>query len=196
MKTKVLIISLVSVLLLAACNSGQNHSPKPTTYYRITLPDKEYRTYDTTALGLTFEYPTSSYVVMKKDQPSVKWIDVVYPDYNGVIFISHKRLKNTASLANEVDTAYQLLKLHFQKSSGVEEQSYNDPANRIFANTYRLKGQQVASTFQFWATDSTSNFVRGAMYINSTPNYDSLEPVIDYIQADMRHILETLRWKN
>jgi gliding motility-associated lipoprotein GldD len=77
----------------------------------------------------------------------------------------------------------------------VEEQSYNNPEEKVFANTWRLKGQQVASTFQFWATDSVKNFVRGAVYINSTPNYDSLEPVINYIQDDARHILETLKWK-
>ena len=195
MKIKILAISLIALLVYAACDSGQTYAPKPTTYYRITLPDKSYQTYDTTALGVTFEYPTNSTVVMKKDIPSVKWIDILYPEYNGVIFLSYKKLKTPASLAMEVDTAYQLLKLHFQKSSGVEEQSYNNPEEKVFANTWRLKGQQVASTFQFWATDSVKNFVRGAVYINSTPNYDSLEPVINYIQDDARHILETLKWK-
>ena len=195
MKIKILAISLIALLVYAACDSGQTYAPKPTTYYRITLPDKSYQTYDTTALGITFEYPTNSTVVMKKDIPSVKWVDILYPEYNGVIFLSYKKLKTPASLAMEVDTAYQLLKLHFQKSSGVEEQSYNNPEEKVFANTWRLKGQQVASTFQFWATDSVKNFVRGAVYINSTPNYDSLEPVINYIQDDARHILETLKWK-
>ena len=195
MKIKILAISLIALLVYAACDNGQTYAPKPTTYYRITLPDKSYQTYDTTALGITFEYPTTSTVVMKKDIPSVKWIDILYPEYNGVIFLSYKKLKTPASLAMEVDTAYQLLKLHFQKSSGVEEQSYNNPEEKVFANTWRLKGQQVASTFQFWATDSVKNFVRGAVYINSTPNYDSLEPVINYIQDDARHILETLKWK-
>lgn len=33
------------------------------------------------------------------------------------------------------------------------------------------------------------------MYINNTPNYDSLEPVINYMQDDVRHIPETLQWK-
>jgi len=195
MKIKILAISLIALFVYAACDSGQTYAPKPTTYYRITLPDKSYQTYDTTVLGITFEYPTTSTVVMKKDIPSVKWIDILYPEYNGVIFLSYKKLKTPASLAMEVDTAYQLLKLHFQKSSGVEEQSYNNPEEKVFANTWRLKGQQVASTFQFWATDSVKNFVRGAVYINSTPNYDSLEPVINYIQDDARHILETLKWK-
>ncbi len=190
-----LIIPLAVVLLAVACNSGQNYAPKPTTYYRISLPDKSYHTYDTSALAFTFECPDDAQVVFKKDMQNVKWIDIEYPQYNGVVFISHKKLRSPATLPMEVDTAYQLLKLHFQKSSGVEEQAYNDQENRVFANTYRLKGQQIASTFQFWATDSANNFIRGAMYINNTPNYDSLEPVIKYIQSDITHMLETLRWK-
>ena len=196
MKTNIFTISAILLLFaVVACNSEQTYAPKPTTYYRITLPEKSYQTYDTAALGITFEYPTNAVVSMKKDLPSVKWIDISYPEYNGVVFLSYKKLKTPAAIAMEVDTAYQLLKIHFQKASGVEEQAYNNPEERVFANTYRLKGQQVASTFQFWATDSVRNFVRGAMYINNTPNYDSLEPVINYIQDDARHILETLRWK-
>ena len=195
MKIKILTLCLIVIAVCAACSGGHTYAPKPTTYYRIELPDKTYQTYDTAALPITFDYPSSATVVMKKDQPSVKWIDILYPEYNGVIFLSYKKLRTPASLGAEVDTADQLLRLHFQKSSGVEEQAYNNPAERVFANTYRLKGQQVASTFQFWATDSTNNFVRGALYINSTPNYDSLEPVINYLQDDARRILETLRWK-
>lgn len=195
MKINTALVAMAAALLVAACGETPTYAPKPTTYYRITLPQKSYRTYDTAALGVSFEYPTCANVVMKKDLPSVKWIDIVYPDYNGVIFLSYKKLKNPASLAMEVDTAYQLLKLHFQKSSGVEEQAYNNAESQVFANTWRLKGQQVASTFQFWATDSNKHFVRGAMYINNTPNYDSLEPVINYMQDDARHILETLKWK-
>lgn len=195
MKTNALFVAIAAALLAAACGETPTYAPKPTTYYRITLPEKSYRTFDTTALGITFEYPTCANVVMKKDLPSIKWIDIVYPEYNGVIFLSYKDLKTPAQLVNEVDTADQLLRLHYQKASGVEEQAYNNPSERVFANTYTLKGQQVASTFQFWATDSAKHFVRGAMYINNTPNYDSLEPVINYMQDDARHILETLRWK-
>ncbi len=196
MKTNtLLLIAIAAALLAAACSETPTYAPKPTTYYRITLPEKNYRTYDTSALGITFEYPTCANVVMKKDLPSIKWIDIVYPEYNGVIFLSYKTLKTSAQLGNEVDTADQLLRLHYQKASGVEEQAYNNPERKVFANTFRLKGQQIASTFQFWATDSAKHFVRGAMYINNTPNYDSLEPVINYMQDDVRHILETLQWK-
>lgn len=195
MKIRIIAIGLLPLFFAACGGSGDSYTPKPTTYYRITLPDKAYEVCDTAALGFTFERASKSQVIFKKDNSSVKWIDIVYPEYNGVLFLSCKKLKNTAALAMEVDTAYQLLQLHFQKSSGMDEQSYTDHVNKVYATVYRLKGQQIASTCQFWATDSSRNFVRGALYINSTPNYDSLKPVIDYLQADIDHLVGTIRWR-
>ena len=194
MKTKIFTISILA-LLFVACGSNNDYTPKPTTYYRITLPEHSYQTCDTSALPFTFEHASNSQIVFKKDNPHIKWIDIAYPEYNGVVFLSCKKLKTTASLAMEVDTAYQLLQLHFQKSSGMDEQTYKDPANKVYATTYRLKGQQIASTCQFWATDSNKNFIRGALYINSTPNYDSLKPVIEYLQTDIDHLISTIKWR-
>ena len=64
------------------------------------------------------------------------------------------------------------------------------------STTYHLKGQNVASTYQFWATDSTRHFLRGSLYIDCTPNNDSLAPVLTYIQEDINHLIESIRWRN
>ena len=66
---------------------------------------------------------------------------------------------------------------------------------RVYGTTYRLRGSRVASTYQFWVTDSVNHFLRGALYLNKVPNNDSLAPVLEYIQADMDHLIETLRWR-
>ena len=65
----------------------------------------------------------------------------------------------------------------------------------MHSTVWRLRGRNVASTYQFFATDSLHHFLRGALYINRTPNNDSLAPVLEYIQADLDHLIETLRWR-
>jgi gliding motility-associated lipoprotein GldD len=55
---------------------------------------------------------------------------------------------------------------------------------------------EAASPFQFYLTDSTKNFVRGALYFNTVPNNDSLAPVIDFLKQDIIHMIETFRWKD
>ena len=81
-------------------------------------------------------------------------------------------------------------------SSGIDENRFVDRPHRVSGTTYHLKGQNVASTYQFWATDSNRHFVRGALYIDCTPNNDSLAPVLEYIQEDINHLIETIRWRD
>ena len=80
-------------------------------------------------------------------------------------------------------------------SSGVDERQFVNVDEHVYATTYRISGQNVASTFQFWATDSVSNFLRGSLYIDCVPNNDSLAPVLEYLQQDVVHLIETLKWR-
>jgi gliding motility-associated lipoprotein GldD len=74
------------------------------------------------------------------------------------------------------------------------EQVYEDPQRGIYGILYELKGN-VASPMQFFVTDSTHHFLRGSLYFRTEPNKDSLAPVINFAQKDIRHIIETLNWK-
>jgi len=60
---------------------------------------------------------------------------------------------------------------------------------------YNIKGADAASTYQFYLTDSTSNFLRGALYFDLVPNNDSLSPVIDFLKADIEQMITSFRWK-
>ncbi|HEX2934063.1 MAG TPA: hypothetical protein VHO72_01805, partial [Bacteroidales bacterium] len=59
---------------------------------------------------------------------------------------------------------------------------------------YDIKGN-TASSVQFYVTDSTRHFIRGALYFEAQPNKDSLAPVIDFFRKDIIHLIETLKWK-
>ena len=53
----------------------------------------------------------------------------------------------------------------------------------------------VPSTFQFFTHDSTSHFFRGVLYFPTATKNDSLAPVSEYVIEDMKHLLNTLKWK-
>ena len=124
-----------------------------------------------------------------------EWIDLVYPQWDGVVYLTYKRLRNAADLRGQIDTSSRMLEKHYQLASGVEEQFYEDAGNRVYGTVYHLKGNKVATTCQFWATDSVHHYLRGALFLNHTPNNDSLAPVLNYIQEDIEHLMETLRWR-
>ncbi len=199
-KNRCFSLCLVAVLmfcmaLLPSCRRGHDYTPKPKAYLRFDFPDKRYAAYDTVALPFSFERAAEAQVLFKRDNPNEKYIDLLYPAYRGVVYLTYKPLRGVQDLAGQVDTSYQLLKMHFDYSGGVEEQRFVNPAGKVYGTTYRLKGSNVASTYQFWLTDSTRHFLRGSLYLDRTPNNDSLAPVLAYLQRDLEHLIETLSWR-
>ena len=182
-----------ALLTLGACH--RDYTPKPVAYLRFSFPEKEYQRCDTAAIPFTFDYSSLATVTLKRNNPREKYIDIHYPQYKAYVFLTYKPIHGLDGLRAQVDTSYELMKQHFDYSSGVDEQRYVDPSGRVYASTFRLKGSSVASTYQFWATDSTRHFLRGALFLDCTPNNDSLSPLIDYLHADLEHLLETLEWK-
>ena len=216
--------ALLALLALLFSSCHNDNTPKPYAYLRIDLPEHEYWLVDTLPMsidgqpmpGITlpfiFEANDSVELTLKKPRQictfkadgSIKpdrikydevWLDLKYPQWDGVVFLTYKQLKDSEDLRSQIDTSSRFLEQHYSFASGIEEQGYEDPEHRVYGTVYYLKGSKVASTCQFWLTDSTNHFLRGALYLNTTPNNDSLAPVIDYIQADIEHLVETLRWR-
>ena len=191
-----LVFSFSLLVSFASCGGGGDYTPKPQAYLRIDLPAHEYEVCDTAALPFTFERSREATVVMKKGRQGEKWLDVRYPKYKGFVFLTYKPLKGTGDLAGQVDTSLKFLETHYSYATGIDESQFVDRTNRLYGTTYHLKGQNVASTYQFWLTDSTRHFLRGSLYIDCTPNNDSLAPVLTYIQEDINHLIESIRWRN
>ena len=64
------------------------------------------------------------------------------------------------------------------------------------SGTFFQVGGNAATAKQFFVTDSVKHFLRGALYFDATPNEDSLGIVNNFLQEDMRHLINTFRWNN
>lgn len=56
-------------------------------------------------------------------------------------------------------------------------------------------GGNAATAKQFFLSDTTRHFLRGALYFDATPNADSLRPVQDFLQKDIDHLINSFRWQ-
>ncbi len=195
MKKGILGFMMLGLLAVVGCGR-QAPTPKPVAYVRFDFPKKDYRMMDTASLPFTFECAREANVVLKPSHNRSTWVDIEYPQYKGVVFLSYLPLKGRESLKAEVDTSYRLMSMHFSHSSGVSEKGYEDKEKSVYATVYRIDGLKVASTCQFWATDSVKHFLRGSLYLNNVPNNDSLAPILTYLQDDLTHLLETLEWRD
>jgi len=183
-------------LLLAAC--GSDYTQKPRGYYKIDLPQKQYRQFNAPGYPYSFEYPVYGEVVkdslfFDEQTENNYWLNIDFPQFNGRIHLSYKEIGRHRfdSLVND---AYTLsYKQHTYKASAIQPEPFTTPSG-IEGVYFTLKGNAATSN-QFFATDTVRHFLRGALYFGVTPNEDSLAPVNQFLREDLRHLINTLQWK-
>ena len=186
---------LILIVLLAASCRNNDYTPKPRGYFRIQLPVNEYRKLDS-IYPYTFEYPVYSRITPDPlALQETNWINLDFPQFRGRLHISYKTVSGPKELDKYFEDSRKLAMKHIPKASNIEQIALSDPANRVFGLIYNIKGLGAASPYQFYVTDSTRHFLRGALYFDAVPNSDSLMPVIEFVKKDIDHLINTLRWK-
>ncbi len=191
------IFLIFSLVILFACNSDYTVGKKR-GYFKIDFPEKAYQKFDQPGYPYTFEYPVYSNIVKdttffesKPENPW--WINIDFPQFAARVHISYKEIgKNKFdSLVND---AFQLsYKQHTYKASAIESQEIFTP-NNIHGIYFTLAGN-TATANQFFLTDSTKHFLRGALYFSATPNEDSISVVNDFLKKDLWHLINTFKWE-
>lgn len=122
-------------------------------------------------------------------------IELCYPQWSGYVELMYKSIAGRDDLRAQIDTAMRMLEYHYQVAAGIDEDLIQIPDNQVYATVWHINGRDVASSCQFIVTDSNSNFLHGEIIIDQTPNNDSLAPMLNYMQTDVEHLIQTLRWK-
>ncbi len=186
-----LAIAVLLSILSTSCDN--NYIPKPRAYFRIDLPEKQYTRLDST-YPYTFEYPVYADIVPDTLSTSHKyWINVEFPRFKGKIHISYKELND--NLSTYLEDSRNLVVKHIPKANAINEDFFINEAANVYGLVYEIKGSAAASPYQFYVTDSTNHFVRGALYFYCSPNNDSLSTVIDFIHKDIEHMINTFEWR-
>jgi gliding motility-associated lipoprotein GldD len=184
-------IVMLLVATLSACR--ENYTPKPRSYYRIDFPKKEYVWYSPENCSYSFEIPVYAKVKPFSGITSEPcWINIEFPGYRGQIHLTYKPVLN--DLNTYVEDIRTLAYKHSVKADDIIEKPFSYPDRNVNGIIYDIRGN-TASSLSFFATDSTDNFLSGALYFNVIPNKDSLAPVIQFFSADVLHLIETLTWK-
>jgi gliding motility-associated lipoprotein GldD len=187
-----LITLIIAAVLLTSCE--QNYLPKPLGYNKLVLPPQEYHSLPD-SLPYTFEY--SKHAKLLDDTTFINeryWIEIYYPELKANVHITYKNLGNSQKLLKEyLNDAYVLTAKHQIKAYSIDEVISKTPLGKT-AVIAELEGE-VPSQFQFTVTDSSQNFMRGALYFNTQVNNDSLAPAIDYMKKEIMHMINTLDWR-
>ena len=191
-------------LCLSACSTTEQNAdlPRPKGYNRIELPPVKYTALES---GHPYQFEVSAYAKVIPDTVTIgnkkevfkaepHWIYIYYPRWDAFIQITYKSLggdkKKLKALIND---AFALAYKHQAKAAGIHDYVMTTTDGRK-AGLIELNGE-VATSLQFFTTDSTKHFIRGAVYVKTATKNDSLAPIIHFIKGDALHLIETLSWK-
>ena len=200
----------ISFLLFVSCNS--EFTPRPKGYFKIDFPERAYQTFDESGYPYSFEYP--SYATISKNTDAADgqpyWLNVDFKGFNGKIYLSYKTIDGYStykvkhgdtykdslvknSFEKLRDEAFSLTYKHTVKASGIADSFFRSKPG--YAGMYFYVEGNAATSKQFFITDSVHHFLRGALYFDATPNEDSIKIVSDFLEADVKHLISTLKWR-
>ncbi len=192
-KLSILFIAFAIAFVANSCDGNDNYLPKPRGYFRIDLPERSYSRVDTIE-RYSFECPDYAFLTYDRYSPHEKnWVNIEMPQFKGSIHLTHKPVNG--NLGNYLEDVHTMLTKHLQKANGIRDSLIVNYEHQVYGLFIEMDGKGVATPMQFYLTDSTKNFVRGALYFNFLPNNDSMQPVINFIREDIDHMINTFEWK-
>lgn len=191
-KFKVLAIGFIACICFSC---GNDPVPKPKGYLRLDYPPAKYIETEND-LPFIFEKNTLAPHVRKvktDEKTGSLGINIDYPALKGTIYLTYIKVTDD-NLMTLIRESQNLTQEHTQKADIIEGNLYENPEHRVYGMFYEIGGN-AASQSQFYVTDSINHFLNGSLYFYAKPNYDSILPAADYLKKDIRHIMETLKWK-
>lgn len=193
-RNRIIAVAIIILLAIAGTSCKKVATPRPRGYFRIDLPEHEYKTYEGEC-PFMFDIPTYAFIVKNEDDNC--WFNVYFPNQKATIYLTYRTIDNNPNI-NDLDTllndAHDFVYKHTIKADAIEEILFANDSAHVYGTLYDIKGN-VASQIQFYVTDSVKHFMRGSLYFDCRPNKDSLAPVVDFIHTDIEHLMESFEWK-
>ena len=182
-----LILVLGGTLLFAAVSCKKEVLPKPISFLRLDYPQEEYVSLPS-GFPYYFEHAKGIRVIPKENF----MMDLKYPTMNATLVLSYFPVKE--NLKALLKDAEKLTFKHMIKADDIQSTPYENKDSKVYGKLFEVYGD-AATQIQFHVTDSTDNFITGALYFYAKPNYDSIYPAVMHLKKDVVHLMETLTWK-
>lgn len=179
---------LIFILALASCK--EDYGLKPIGHLRLEYPAPVYRTFESDC-NYQFEFSKRSNP-QEKNQPC--WYILHYPDMKANIYLTYFEVKGKEDLATKIKDSEKLVHEQTVKASYISPREFIFDEKKVYGTLFELGGES-AINLQFHATDSLRHLISGSVYFSTPPQYDSLQPAIQYLKKDVIHLIETLEWK-
>ncbi len=188
-KAKTKILFFLFAFLVVSCDDPT--IPKPVGFMRIELEEPTYTTYTMSSI-LSFDLSNQAVIEELSQNNTSILFNISYPKQKAKIHLAYNSIND--NLRTYLEETRKLTYQHHAKATNINKKKVLMPESKVYGMKYNLTGE-VASASQFYLTDSTHHFFRGALYFWAKPNEDSLAPVLSYINRDIERLIESFSWE-
>lgn len=185
---------LLGIIITFNTACQQDYSPRPVAFPRLDYPKMGYTTADSLPYPITFEYPAFATLEFpsgtNNDQ---KWLNIRYERFKAMLFTSYYRGSEKSILQIMLENE-SVLNKQIPPYSRIRKQEYQSEDNLLEGYIYEIGGNS-ANPLQFILTDKHKQLFRGALYFDYIPNRDSIKDILDGLTGDVRHLMESFKFK-
>lgn len=188
---------LVITLFLGSCEEVI-YTPKPRAFPKIEFPQGgDYQQFSQEFCNFTFTYPEYAKVVKDKTffentPPNACWFDIQVEELASKIHFTYYPINKVDDFQQLREDAFRLAQEHNKKANYIDELPIQK--EKVSGFVFDIEGE-VASPFQFYLTDSTQHFLRGALYFDAQARPDSLAPAYDFMKKEILKMIDTFEWQ-
>lgn len=187
-----LFLFLTLILALVSC-TNEDYSPKPRGFHRIILPEHSYITIGS---GCPYRFEIPAYSKLSSDYGSNTkpcWKNLDFPQFNARLHLSYFKVGPGSTLEQLTEDARTFVFKHTTMATAIDQKDIQVAAHNVYGLEYNIQGN-TASNYQFFITDKSKHYLRGALYFNEKPHLDSIQPVLDFVKKDIQHLINTTQW--
>jgi gliding motility-associated lipoprotein GldD len=181
-------VNIFLFLSLFIFSCGEEYTPKPRAFYKIDLPQKYYKSIK---VDCPFNFEIPDYSELSKENHYC-FYNLNFTTQKAKLHLTYLPLNG--NLQEHTEESRKLAYKHDVMADAISEIIYINDSLNVYGILYDYDGM-TATAAQFYLTDSTSHFFRGALYFN-TEISDSLLPVNNFLKEDVKYIIESFRWIN
>ncbi len=182
-----LLLLLCFIGTLSCNNDGY---PKPKAYPRLTYPEANYQTERLKEAGVRFQRPVFCQL-NKVPSPSsdASWYNLQFPGYNVVLHLSFLRIK-PEQLKPYLAEKERLVHEQAPPMSSVTTSRFNPLDKRLSGMFFSITGDSPSPT-HFLLFNQAGKLCSGSLMFSNEVSADSISDVLNGINKDIRHLMET-----
>jgi gliding motility-associated lipoprotein GldD len=181
----VLVFIFISISVYLYFQKEEYYIPKPKAMLKMDLPDNNFSIFSDDKIH--FNVSNSAIV----NQSDISY-SILYHDYESKIYFSVKNLDN---LDLEIYNFENSISVHEKQGAYIDANIIEDSTENIYGVLCYLEGSNIATSSQFFITDSIQYFVRGGLEFSTSINPE-IEVQNDIMKQEVFKFIQSFKWSD